>query len=120
MQASLGVVGAAGAHEEEREEKAPGLMGGVGGVLGDLPLLPPTQPPLHRPPPALPDLSFLLWAFALPPAWNTLPSSSQTSSRSPAEVTSSVRPSLTTPAEVARPSSLLSPFSLGLPWWLRL
>ena len=70
------------------------------------------QPPLRRPLPALPDLSSLLWAFvfALPPAWNTLPSASQTSSRSPAEVTSSLRPSLTIPAEVAPPSSFLSYF----------
>ena len=90
----LGVVGAAGAHREEREEKAPGP---VAGVPGDQPR--PRPPPLHRPLPALPDLSSLLWAFALglPPAWNALPSSSQTSSRSPAEATSSARPSLTAP-----------------------
>ena len=108
MLASLGVVGAAGAHGQEREEKAPELMGGWGWGPRRPALPPPPQPPLHRPPLAVPDLSSLLWAFALPPAWNTLPSSSQTSCRWPAEVTSSVRPSLTTPAEVAPPSSLLS------------
>ena len=95
------------------------LEGGAGesprahfALLGNRPCsLPHPFPPLplHRPLSALPDSGFLLWTFPLacPSVWNALPSSSQTSFRSLAEVISSEKPSLTTPAEAVLPFPVL-------------
>lgn len=76
-------------------------------------LFPPL--PLHRPLSALPDSCCLLWAFPLacPSVWNAPFSSFQTFFRSLAEVVSSERPSLTTPAEAALPF----PFLIFLSPW---